>query len=133
MPDMKTLTVNGTTYNIVDETARLGAGIAPRLLWSGSWSSGTITIPDTDKYLLFRISMVGQGTSVLATKAGSHIRGIGGYSSETPTITTYHFAATLSNNEWTFVALNSFSHIPNGAHGSIPTDQLVISSIYGLC
>lgn len=101
------------------------------VLWEGTWDSGTITVPNQSKYTLFRISMHGQGTSTLAVRAGTYIRGIGGYSSATPTITTYHFAATFADNgEWTFVACNSMQHKASGNHSD--TTDVQISSIMGL-
>lgn len=126
--------INGGTGATTAEEARvnLGAGIASQELWSGSWSSGTITVSNTTKYSVYSISISGQGASILAIRKATHIRGIGGYSSATPTITTLHFTATVSGDEWTFVAANGFSHIPSGAHGEL-ISGLVINGIVGLC
>lgn len=96
-------------------------------LWSGSWTSGTIDVPDTDKYTVFKIGMSGQGVAILAVKHGTHIRGIGGYSSDTPTVISYQFTATFSDNTWTFVACNSLRL--GGDDVGVITNQTVTSIV----
>lgn len=93
---------------------------APKLLWNKAegWNSGTITVPDTDKYTAFLICMDGQGTVIQAFKHWTHIRGIGGYSQANDEATTYHFTATFSGNTWTFVACNGFKHYLDSDHGA---------------
>lgn len=85
----------------------LGIG---KQLYAQEWSSGTVTVPGTDSYALFQIEMVGQGTTILAMRNGQYIRGIGGYSTATPTQILYSFAATVEGNAWTFVACNQINH-----------------------
>ena len=125
---------NGGTNatNPDDARKKLNAGIAPKELWNGSWNSGTLDIPDTDKYNLFMLWITGSGTSILAVKHGTHIRGIGGYSSAAKSIIYYQFAATVSGNAWSYVASNAMNHIPSAAHGAL-SDGLAITNIYGLC
>lgn len=89
-----------------------------KLLWEGSWSSGTLTVPNTSKYYGFRIAMSGQGTVILGFRYGSHVRGVGGYTQENGEATIYQFTATISGDTWTFVACNSFKHNASGDHGS---------------
>ena len=114
----------------VDEDGNLSAKI-PKVLWEGSWSGGDITVPDQSKYTLFRISMQGQGTSVLAVRNNTYIRGIGGYSTAVPFINIYQFAATFIGDEWTFVACNSMEHKGEGNHSAV--SGKTITSIMGLC
>lgn len=125
---------NGGTEatNADDARANLNAAIAPKELWSGSWESGTLTVADTDKYNLFMLWMSGSGTSILAVKHGTHIRGIGGYSSAAKSIIYYQFAATVSGNTWTHVACNAMNHLPGSAHGEL-SESITISAVYGLC
>lgn len=100
-------------------------------LWDGSWSSGNITVPNTSKYIVFKVNMSGQGTSILAVKTGNYIRGIGGYATAAPTISIYHFAATFSGNTWTFVNCLSLNHVPSGSHEK--ATSRTVSTIIGLC
>lgn len=99
-------------------------------LWNGEWSSGTIEVPNTNKYMLYAIRMSGQGTMVLAMRYGTHIRGIGGYSTATPSVLMYNFTATVSGNNWTFVACNYEHHTPSGNHGAIT--NCTVTSIIGI-
>lgn len=101
-----------------------------KLLWSGSWSSGSITVPDFDKYRLFQIGLEGAGAPIITAKHGTYLRGIGGFTTEAPTIITYHLGITFSGNTLTWVACNGFSHVPSGSHGSISSNG--ISGITGI-
>lgn len=110
---------------------QIGAGVAGKTLWSGSWDSGELTVEELSKYTCFKIGFTGQGTAVLAMKNGAHLRGNGGYSSTAGTITGYYFAATINGENLTFVAAKSMSHEQEGSHGS--AKDLTVSSIVGLC
>ena len=102
------------------------------LLWSGSWNSGQITIPNFASYCGFILTLTGQGTTIPVYRApgSGHMRGVNGYSSATPTIVTYHFTATVSGETLTFVACNNLSHAPSGSHGAAVNNT--ISGIYGV-
>lgn len=115
-----------------DVTAeQIGAGIAGKTLWSGSWDSGELTVAEFSKYACFKISFNGQGTAVLAMKNGAHLRGNGGYSSAQGTIVGYYFAATINGETLTFVAAKSMVHTQGGSHES--AQNLTVSGIVGLC
>lgn len=129
------LASNGTAVN----ASKLG-GNAPSYymkdfgryesLWSGNWSSGSITVPNTSNYHIFKIGMSGQGTAVLAVKQSPHIRGIGGYTTDGHVITTYQFTATYSEDEWTLVMCDSIAHNTSAGHGGASTRT--ITSIVGV-
>lgn len=99
-------------------------------LWSGSWKSGTITVPNTADYSLFKIQMDGQGTTVLGIRYGEHVRGIGGYAGDADEATIYQFTATYSGNTWTFKQCHSFKHNVSSSHGS--ATARTVSSIRGV-
>jgi len=102
------------------------------LLWAGNWNSGAITIPDFGKYSGFIITMVAQGTTIPVYRApnSTHMRGVGGYSSATPSIVTYQFTATVSGETLNFVACNSITHTVSGSHSA--ATNYVVGSIYGV-
>ncbi len=104
----------------------LHKGNTMQKLWSGSWSSGTITVPGSDQYSIFKISMQGQGTTILAAKQAQYVRGGNSYSSDTPSVVFYHFAATFSGEKWTFVACNS------NALGSTSLNKITVTEIWGI-
>ena len=92
---------HGGTGASVPDSARVNLGFAKQL-WSGSWSKGTIVVPDTDKYSLFRIAMDGEGTVIIASKNSNFIRGGNSFPNSASSAVQYHFAATFSGTTWTF-------------------------------
>lgn len=109
----------------LNETAIKG-----KLLWSGSWNSGTITVSDFDKYSLFQVQFTWQATDAIAFKHSGFFRGMGGYTTATPTITTFQINASISGTVLTMVALNAIDHLSNGAHST--ASGLSVSNIIGL-
>ena len=85
------------------------------MLWNGTWTSGTCTIPNTDDYYIFMVDFVDHATPVLAVRQGDYIRGIGGYSTGS-TIETYQFSATRSGNVWTLLYADRLTHTPSSNH-----------------
>ena len=47
-------------------------------LWSGNWSSGSITAEELDAYSVYKIAFSEVGTCAIVSKNGSSIRGLGG-------------------------------------------------------
>lgn len=105
---------------------RFGAGITHPTLWSGEWSSGTAEVPGTENYMLYKVALSGMGTPILAVRQGTHIRGIGGYTTADPVVITYQFTATYDGDIWTLVACNSLNH-DTGALAA-----RIVTSIVGL-
>lgn len=113
-----------TSSHIEKEKSRM-----KKTLFSGTWSGGTMRVPFSDNYMLFKISLDGKGTSILAVRHGEYIRGIGGFSNATPTVTTYHFAATINSNEnWTLIACNQGNHFEDDAN----IQNCVVTGIVGI-
>ena len=101
-----------------------------KTLWSGTWESGNLTVPDTDKYTLFKIGFEGKDTCALAIKHGSYIRGYGGYCSTGPNIITVAFGASFSGNVWTMEGAKSTYHKTGAQHTAY--EDLTVSSIVGI-
>lgn len=103
-----------------------------KTLWSGSWSSGTITVPNTDDYNFFIVTFSGQGSVVPVFKWGTHIRGIGGYDEGAANSRhdTHAFTATFSGNVWTFVSATFTKHNFSNNHG--PKNSMTVTSIIGV-
>lgn len=85
-------------------------GMTFKSLWSGSWSSGSITVAGFTGYHSFMVQLEttsggGIGTMVLAFKhpEWEMLRGHGGYRSAAGNFMVYSFAATTSGNTLTFV------------------------------
>lgn len=85
-------------------------GMTFKSLWSGSWSSGSITVAGFTSYHSFMVQLEttsggGIGTMVLAFKhpEWEMLRGHGGYRSAAGNFMVYSFAATTSGNTLTFV------------------------------
>lgn len=126
-PSMYTRTLSDSTWT--DWSLRASGA---KLLWSGSWSSGSITVPDFSKYCAFILTMEGQGTTMPVYRApgSGFMRGMNGYTSATPTIVTYHFACTVSGETLTFVACNNMTQIPSAGHGAYVNN--VVSGLWGV-
>ncbi len=103
----------------------------PKMLWSGSWSSGTLKVPGSDTYMVFIVVL--NTFSLIAVKngTGGNIRGVNGFWNDTSSYQgTPVFDATYSGETWTFRAANRMYHIPSGDHGTVV--DLTVTAIYGL-
>ena len=92
-----------------DGTAKVGnTGIiittdkVHKTLWTGSWSSGNISVPEFSDYSLFEITYDNKGTKSLATKHGIYFRGLGGFAASASSFMILGFGATFSGNTLTF-------------------------------
>lgn len=73
-------------------------------LWTGSWSSGNITVDGISQYTLCIVRMDGQGTMILAMKNGEYFRGDGGFANSSTLDSHYYLSATLSGDTLTMVS-----------------------------
>lgn len=76
-------------------------------LWTGSWSSGDLTIDGISQYTLFIVRMDGQGTQMLVSLYGTYWRGDGGYAVSSSNEAHYYVSATLSGDTLTMVDCHS--------------------------
>lgn len=116
-------------------------GDVRKTLWSGSWSSGSITVSGNMKYSVFIVTL-GTSTSsqqmkILAVRdvAGdpSRIAGIGGASKGDNTgqyILSCYFEQS-STTRWTYVSANGMIHNANGQHEGVDYN-VVVRKIEGL-
>lgn len=100
-------------------------------LWSGSdWSSGSKTIPYSDKYLAYII--VQSQNPIIAVRNGNTVNGFAITSSAT--VNTQYirsFRATVSNSTtWTIEWVNQLNHNANGNHNAGVSQS--ITKIIGL-
>nr|DAP83153.1 MAG TPA: protein of unknown function DUF859 [Caudoviricetes sp.] len=70
-----------------------------KTLWSGSWKSGSITIPNLKKYRLFALFDSEKGTVILVPRTTSWFRGLGGYISDSENLWWYAINAEITNLE----------------------------------
>lgn len=103
-------------------------GNVRKSLWSGSWSSGNISVPGLTDYFEYEFAFSGTDIRANVKRGGSWLTGIGGVS--TPSRDTVHFGATYSSNVLTWVGASRISHAPSGNHGA--GSDLTVVAIYGI-
>ena len=103
----------------------------PRLLWSGSWSSGSIIVPNFDKYTVFIAKVSGFATRILCVKTpDGFLRGGSTYPSSDVISLEITINCTYSGNTLTYVYARTMPHNVSGNHGS--ATARVIEEIVGL-
>lgn len=101
-------------------------------LFSGSFSSGSITVSGMSKYHIYLIYFDGDNTPLIALRRGNVVRGIGGFSSgsNNPWINT--IGLSISGDELTYGnATQFYINSSTKAIGSITTGK-VVAAIYGI-
>lgn len=83
-PPFDTLRMNDDGQVELDWTKGGVRGRMMKKIWEGSWSSGSVTIPELPYYNMFLIKLSGMDTIVPAYRymEGNAIRGLGGYAYE---------------------------------------------------
>lgn len=102
----------------------------PKLLWSGSWTSGSITVDGFSSYKLLLVQTT-DGDSAICWKDGSLLLGGGLYPlSGTGGQMAYSFRAGFSANTLTLQNSYALVHGINGSHSGQYTRT--VKAIYGL-
>lgn len=102
----------------------------PKLLWSGSWTSGSITVSDFSSYKLLLVQTT-DGDSAVCWKDGSLLLGGGIYPlSGSSGQMVYSVRASFSGNSLTMQNSYALSHGISGQHSG--QYGRTVSAIYGL-
>ena len=126
----------GSFSDVANIKTQLGIGkqIWPTGGGKGNWSSGNITVPEINNYVMYFVTIDGAATVIPAFRyqSGSvvYFRGIGGYPSSSTQVITYQFAATVAGTTLTLVNCNNASHPSGEAHGTM--GDRYVTAIYGL-
>lgn len=107
------------------------ASLFGQTLWTGSWSSGSITVPDTDKYKIFIIMQGGQSVLVIKRSTNLYVDGFTLIGSSSGTQYVKSFSAAINNNTWTYRWANEIAHNVSSNHGAARNGE-VITEIIGL-
>lgn len=110
----------------INARSNLGVG---KSLWSGNWSSGSITAEELDAYSVYKIAFSEVGTCAIVSKNGSSIRGLGGNAATSTTYRQQYFSATTNGNgTWEKVYFCEYNPVAGSQ-----TQTLTVVQIIGIC
>lgn len=110
----------------VNARSNLGVG---KSLWSGNWSSGSITAEGLDAYSVYKIAFSEVGTCAIVSKNGNSIRGLGGNAATATTYRQQYFSAnTNGNGTWEKVYFCEYNPVAGSQ-----TQTLTVVQIIGIC
>jgi len=115
--------VPGTSYEIYHK------GNVRKSLWSGSWSSGNITVPNLTDYWFYEVCFSGTDARAIVDRASTYITG-GMPLNPNASPETVSFSCTYSGTTLTLNYARRMTHTPSGSHGG--ATDLTVSSIYGI-
>lgn len=97
-----------------------------KTLWTGSWSSGNITVPGFTDYSVYEITFSERGTKILAARHSPYLRGLGGFPHNDTDITIIAMSVEHNGNTLTF------GRAKERVFASSDEVSLAISSIIGV-
>lgn len=105
-----------------------------KTLWTGTWSSGSITVPDTDKYRTFIIKFGTQHMTAIRNLDDSITGTLFFASNNGQNAYQNLFAATVSGNIWTIKTQTQFGHYGSSGHSAFQqvNPAYVVEEIVGL-
>jgi len=113
----------------------LNAIVTPfgKTLWTGTWSSGSITVPDSDKYSAFIITVEGYGLIGVMNGPRTFVAGFSTATGDTAAsaVQSRLVGIDVNGTTWTKRYFSQLGHSPSGNHGTKSTDK-TITSIVGL-
>lgn len=113
--------------------ARINLGMG-KLLWSGSWSSGNISVPAILNYSVLQIIFTRSSVTytMVASIKGIRLRGICGDVNLDGGQTSIAIACTISGTTLTNLTFSGFFLFPAGKISQMSGD-FTITEIYGIC
>lgn len=105
-----------------------------KTLWTGTWSSSSITVPDTDKYRTFIIKFGTQYMTAIRNLDDSITGTLFFASNNGQNVYQNLFTATVSGNRWTVKTQTQFGHYGSGEHSAFQqiNPAYVVEEIVGL-
>ena len=122
----------------VDNTLTVGAGNISHVgtkLWSGTWSSGTITVNGFNNYTLFLFYPSDSSSAILVTRRGTSLRGGTLFPTAANNLYMDVFTGTCTtaiNSTLTYTACMQKLINSNNAVSTAKTTPIAISEIYGV-
>lgn len=119
----------GGTGATTPEGARPNLGIGTQL-WTGSWSTGDITVNNFENYKMYYLDVTGANTVIPVFRESSSLRGIGGYISSSNYGHILLFDATVNGTTLTY---NNLVDISIGESGNVSfSSGQGVNGIYGI-